>query len=211
MRAFASGICKAGSAGSFGDETARTHPFETVKVVLLCADERLGLHTVGDLLPRRRVLPCAVLLEKRDEVLALGVAVDRVDLSEDEASEKRHRRTRGNETYVLDHRLDKLVDREERVRLDAAHVPQVLLVRLLVEVAVKELLGEVESVLIVVLSRVLPLVDDRDRRRETQFNAERTEATLVVGSLLRAEPLEVGEAVVERLRSTTSQPSACSA
>jgi hypothetical protein len=48
--------------------------------VLVCTEDLLDLHAIGDLLPRRRRLPRAVLLEQRDDVLASVLRVDRVDL-----------------------------------------------------------------------------------------------------------------------------------
>jgi len=103
---------------------------------------------------------------------------------------------------VLDDGRDKLVDGEERVRADADHEAQLLLVRLLVDVAVKQLLGEVEHVVVVVLGGVVTRVDDGDGRRQAELDAERVEAPGARGGRgeVGRELLECEQAVVDLLR-----------
>ena len=76
---------------------------------------------------------------------------------------------------MLDDGLDELIDGEERVRVDAEHVPQLLLVGRLVDVAVKELLGEIQRMLVVAKCWVVPLVDDGHLGREAKVDGEGAE------------------------------------
>lgn len=70
-------------------------------------------------------------------------------------------------THVFDHSRDELVDRVQRIRFDASHVPQLLLVRLLVHLAIEQLLGEVQCVLVVMLSGILTSIYHGYSRGET--------------------------------------------
>lgn len=60
-------------------EFNQTHPFDAVERIL-GTDGSLSLHAVSNLLASGDEIPCAILLEKRDEVLTPHVAVDGVDL-----------------------------------------------------------------------------------------------------------------------------------
>ena len=91
---------------------------------------------------------------------------------------------------MLDDSLDQLVNGEERVRVDADHVPQLLLVGLLVDVAVEELLGEIQRVLVVSESWVVPLIDDGDLGRETKVDGEGAETLGAFGGESSASLLE---------------------
>lgn len=110
---------------------------------------------------------------------------------------------------MLDRGRDELVEREERVRAHASHVPQLLLVRLLVDLAVKELLGELEHVLVVVLGRVVARVDDGHRCREAEVDADRVQPLVTMrrgelgGELLKGE-----QSVVHRLHTHNEVSSA---
>lgn len=73
---------------------------------------------------------------------------------------------------MLDRGRDELVERKERVRAYASHVPQLLLIRLLVDLSVEELLRELEHVLVVVLRRVVACVDDGNGSGEAEVDAD---------------------------------------
>lgn len=123
---------------------------------------------------------------------------------------REERESEKEETHVLDDGRHELVEGEERVRADAGHEAQLLLVRLLVDVAVEQFLGEVEHVLVVVLGRVVARVDDGDGRRQAELDAERVEPARASGrgGELGRELLEGEEAVVDLLRASAHVGSA---
>jgi hypothetical protein len=95
-------------------------------------------------------------------------------------SERKEGRERTG-TYVLDRSRDELVERKERIRPDARHVPQLLLIRLLIDLAIEQLLSELEHVLVVVLRRVVACVDDGYGSGETEVDADGVQTLVAVG------------------------------
>ena len=75
---------------------------------------------------------------------------------------------------MLDEARDELVDREQRVCVDAAHVAQVLLKVGQRDLVVEQLLGEVERVGVVVLGRVVvqERVDDGHGNGKAEVDRE---------------------------------------
>lgn len=101
---------------------------------------------------------------------------------------------------MLNDSRDELVEGEERVRVDSSHVPQLLLVRLLINIAVKELLGEVQRMLVVVLCGVVAIIHNGHSDGESELHGERVKTAMgALSGELSSEFLESREAMVDGL------------